>query len=498
MRPDRDATTFRDSPRFMAADLAGHLPSYLTLALATLVWVPQAEPWVGRLVIPLLIALGAYRLMEPVYRWATVRYEVTGTEVRMWSGVVDARSRVLPWGSISAVETESTWALRLFGLHRVTVTQAGDVSTRIVFRGVDAPTHRSLLARVRPVAGDAPSGCASVPAPPSARPDDRERTIYAASWRDLVAVTFLHARFVVLAPTLVASVWEVLQTAGADVPLADAAGGISPVLVAAIVAVVVAALAIVATAVQYRGFHVSTTPAHDLVIRYGLIETRERNISAHALAGVVVQRNLLEQVLGRARLSLLTTDSGAQLGTNLILPTLPRSTVAAILREHFPGQVAAAASLVTPGPVVRSGVTAAAMGSVGAGAALVATAAGTTLAAGVLIGLGVILLSSALFRQLASRLAFDAATDQVAVTSHVVRERRTFVSTLAVHTVASVRPAGSAEGTWTFASLRMYAGSPRRLTAARCRESDLHALSRALVQASPRIARTKREARAPR
>jgi putative membrane protein len=492
MRPDRDATTFRDSPRFMAADLASHLPSYLTLVLAALVWVPQAEPWAGRVVLPLLAVLGAYRLAEPVYRWATVRYEVTGTEVRIWSGVVDARSRVLPWSSIAAVETESTWALRLFGLHRITVTQAGDASTRIVFRGIDAPTHRSLLARVRPVV-DGPS-----PAAASAGPGDGERTVYAASWRDLVAVTFLHARFVVLAPTLVASAWEVMQTAGVDVPLLDAAGGISPLLVAVVVAVVVAALATVVTAVQYRGFRVGTTPSHDLVIRYGLIETRERIISAHALAGVVVQRNLLEQVLGRARLSLLTTDSGAQLGTNLVLPTLPRATVASILHEHFPDQAAAAASLATPGPVVRSGVTAAGMGAVGAGAAFVATTAGTTLAAGVLVGLAVILLASGLGRQLAARLAFDGATGRLTVTSHVVGERRTFVSVDSVHTLASVRPAGSTGGPWTFASLRIYAGAPRRLGAARCRASDLHALSCALRDASPRIARTTREARAAR
>ncbi|MBD4674313.1 hypothetical protein GUG47_00200, partial [Xanthomonas citri pv. citri] len=50
----------------------------------------------------------------------------------------------------------------------------------------------------------------------------------------------------------------------------------------------------------------------------------------------VWHRNAAEQLLGRARLSVLTLDSAAQLGGNLVLPSMPVERARAIVAEHLP------------------------------------------------------------------------------------------------------------------------------------------------------------------
>ena len=105
-------------------------------------------------------------------------------------------------------------------------------------------------------------------------------------------------------------------------------------------ALLIVALAVVvglvATVVKFHGFTVLATPEGRLRIRYGLVSTHERVITPGAVQGVVWHRNAAEQLLGRARLSVLTLDSAAQLGGNLVLPSMPVERARAIVDEHLP------------------------------------------------------------------------------------------------------------------------------------------------------------------
>ena len=80
-------------------------------------------------------------------------------------------------------------------------------------------------------------------------------------------------------------------------------------------ALLIVALAVVvglaATVVKFHGFTVLATPEGRLRICYGLVSTHERVITPGAVQGVVWHRNAAEQLLGRARLSVLTLDSAA-------------------------------------------------------------------------------------------------------------------------------------------------------------------------------------------
>ncbi len=227
-----------------------------------------------------------------------------------------------------AINTERPWAHLVLVLYLLTLTQAGDESTRVVLRGVTRPTVDLVLGRVEAAL---PAGHA--PAPAGAEQSDR--TIYAASVPELVLMSFVYGQVVVLAAAVAATLWDLLEEAGLLESLGFAAGRL-PVWAQVLGAIAVGLLiGVCATLVRYFRFRVGVNDRSRLSIRFGLLEPHERRIDPAAVEGLVLHRNLVEQWSGRARLALLTTDSAAQLRSNLLLPSLPVDVVRSIAEEYF-------------------------------------------------------------------------------------------------------------------------------------------------------------------
>jgi putative membrane protein len=206
---------------------------------------------------------------------------------------------------------------------------------------------------------------------------------------------------------------------------------------------------------------------------------------------VLLQRNLAEMLLGRTRLSLLTADSSAQLGANLVLPSLPLKAVASISSAAFGDRTTTAPETGSRLPVVLSSVlwmTA----TFGIPAGVMLAVAGTTdYPAYMVLACGALILAAVYGagRTLASRLAVQDQPELVTVGSTHISERRTTISMPAVHVVTTSSIAGIAR----VARIHFYAGGPRRLTCLFFTTEDVLKIQRRLVELSPSVALKKRE-----
>jgi putative membrane protein len=327
-------------------------------------------------------------------------------------------------------------------------------------------------------------------APGQARGDEREargdkgdKVVYAARTRDLVIASLVDGKFAVVAVVVIGAAWNLADALGVTGGLTQAASRASvPVLVGlGIVAFGVIGLA--ASVVKFHGFRVTTDATGQLTIAFGLIERKKRTLAPDAIEGVMLKANLVEQALGRVRLSLLTLDSAGQLGTNAVLPSLPVAVVRGIVAEHFPSSVGGA-SLLDSG---RSGL--------GRSALWLATAIAVPLG---LYELGTQSLRPgwaaltavtawwawvALARIATSRLTLTQENGLVRRNTRFAAESDMFVRLAAIHGLRTrlAPPRGTKP---LMATVHVYAGKPLSLRAALPAPDVLDALTRAVTGAN--------------
>ncbi|OSM42887.1 hypothetical protein BCY76_011840 [Nesterenkonia sp. PF2B19] len=124
----------------------------------------------------------------------------------------------------------------------------------------------------------------------------------------------------------------------------------------------------VLTAVRFHGLTVAVEDGRT-VLRHGLISTTTRIIGRDQVVGVQVRRNLVEMLLDRARVSLITADSSQQWDSNLALPSLSRRRILVLMARLAPG-ARIPPPLVAPGPAVLPVSLALALLPVAAGSAV--------------------------------------------------------------------------------------------------------------------------------
>lgn len=465
---------WRDSPLVIVADYLTHLPATAVIVAGLWAFGSRTDGLLGSVLTALSVGYLVLAAAEPVFRQATHCYEATQSALRHDMGLVERRRRDFPWRSIAAVNIERPWAHRLLGLHRLTLVQAGDESTRVVLRGVTRPTVDLVLARLEAAL---PAGQPPVPAP--ARQDNR--TIYAASTTELVLMSFVYGQVLILAAAGAASLWEVLEAVGLLAPLGSAAGLLPLWAQIGVAAGAAALIGVGATVVRFFGFRASVDDRGRLSIRFGLLESQERRIDPGAVEGVVVHRNLLEQWGGRARLALLTTDSAAQLRSNLVLPSLPVDIVRAISKEFFPELVATDSLLEQRPRRVRALLVSLGLLGVPVGVGLgldrwttlplwaVLVAALTVLSAGSLLGTA-----------FTTRFSSEDGRGLTHTTKKFAAERQTTLRSRAVGQVAAVgwlRP----RPRYLWVSLGAYAGRPLRFVALGHPRGSIEMLTRLIL-----------------
>ncbi len=426
------------------------------------------------------------RLLLPVYSWYTCRLLVDEHGITVVTGLVRHRSRSMSWDSIGTVELGSSWAQRFFGLTEVTLLQGAADATTLVIPAVDVSVRDSIERRSR-TAGRLPDPRAR-PGPHGHRDEDPgSQMVYSASVWDLAVAGLMYGRFVGLGfGAVVGGVGTVLELGQADRLLALSGGSVLGLLVLA--AVLVPVVGLLLTVLRYSSFTVLRTDGGHLVLSYGLLSTKRRVVGPDGIVGLTLSRNLLETAADRVRLTLVSVDSSSGLGTNLVLPSLPRRIVAEIADTVLGGERLRS-------PLYVAGWRRALVVKLSAASMLLATAvlAATTMgglslntAQAVGGGILVAVLLGILVERAAARLTLDRTGSAMVLEVRVVSEFQRRIDLAAVQGVSEYGFIGRS----ICARVDYYGGGRRALTALRYDRRALDDLPAALLAAGRRSRRS--------
>ena len=294
------------------------------------------------------IALGM-ALLATVLRvlsWWTFRYDVAGGELRVRSGVLGRRERVIPVERIHAVDVDEGLLQRLLGVVRVKVeTAAGgsaesDVTLEALARGAAARLREALADQG---AGDEQRGTGTGAGTERRRPssDEGGELVRALSTRELLLAGATSGR---VGPAL-AIVFGALQLVDDVLPddawerLALAGLGLSPrglVTAVALFGLGAWLLALVSTVLTFWSFELRRD-GDRLRVRYGLLDRRRRTIPIGRVQAVTVREGLLRQPFGLAAVHFESAGYGRDTAeSGVLFPLIRTSDVAALLEAAIP------------------------------------------------------------------------------------------------------------------------------------------------------------------
>ncbi len=300
-------------------------------------------PWQALgLLVPIAIGL---------LRYATTRFRIADGRVELRTGLVARHSRTTALARVRTVDLSASPVQRVLGLSTVRIgTGTSEQDQPLELDGLPTPRARALrdeLLRVSQVGpgaagGARPPGSLDSPGGGPGRPSPAAPPVLSLdpTWARYAPLT---STGVVVLAGLLGVGGQLLGDLGPDAPFADGTarlGATSPVWVSL---AVVAAVALVATAVfavlgylsANWGFTLSRADGR-WRLRRGLFTTRETTIEEERLAGVRLHEPLSLRLAGAARLSAVVTGLPAgEQGSSLLVPPAPRvvvdATAAAVL-----------------------------------------------------------------------------------------------------------------------------------------------------------------------
>lgn len=452
--------SWRRAPlRAVAAAYLEHAPSICGSLVLSVLANRFSHGQVGQVAWVVLAAVACVRLIVPVGTWWYLRLQVDDSGLWTRTGLLHHRTRFTPWTSVAAFDVDSPWHHRVLGLRRVELRQGGDDGTRV---RVDALLVRDVDHVVAAVSSARVGSSAPSPAvTPVALQAPSRTPVFVASWGDLVLASLVYGRFATIGGAAALGGLEVLSAFGL---LPGLRGGSAPATAAVAVAVALFVLVSGATATVLRYAGLSTYLTEEgLLLRHGLLSVKERHLDAEAVVGAELRRTLLEVALGRARLTLLTRDSNAGLGANLVLPSLPEDVVRRIVGGPLGERVAV-------GQVWEEGSRVDAARRMAAFAALVLTlpallclgllAVGLPLLAVVPVAVAALLLTAYVGRVLRTTVRVERGGTVVAARTSSLDQRCTTVRRAAVEAATSwTLPGGG-----IVSRVQVYAGGARSLT----------------------------------
>lgn len=442
-------------------------PSIVSLLIAGFLYWSQPGLWPGPVAIYIIGSLLVLRLANPVYAWATLRYEISEEKFSVTRGLLIRTTSTTAWCDVSVVDIDSPWAFRWFGLGVVSLRSGGQDEAKIDVAGINEADLEAIVAFARSLAdpgaqprpvGDEVNDHETVPG----EPDTADRTVvYAARKRDLAAANLIYGHVMVLGTGAVLTAFDAMQqlvNLDRVLEVFDSHPWASSLVLCGAVLL----SGSVAAVVKYHSFTVSKDAA-GLSIKYGWLSTNQRDIKSSAVGGISARRNLIEMLLDRVRIALLTTDSDQQMGTNIVFPSMPRRQVKQILNASLPqlpspallessGQGSIARSLVL---LVGSGVPVTGLGWMTyreTNSPLV-LAAITTVALWYVLALAVRL----------ARARFSVAETEISWASHAFVDHEVVLAATGLHSMSST----GARTTTLVHLLRVhyFAGRPKTLTA---------------------------------
>lgn len=478
----------------MAAMFLRGAPSVVSLLVGGFLYWDRPGLWPGPVALYLFGSLLILRLLQPIYTWGTLWYELSEDDFSLTRGLLYRTTSTTGWRDISVVDIDSPWAFRRFGLAVVSLRSGGQDSAKIDVPGIEHANLEAIVGLVRchgaPAAEPEPRGSkaggADGPVPGSSDPTGRS-VIYTARRRDLAAANLIYGQVVVLGTGAVLAVVDVADQLAIFDGVVKVVSA-QPLAGAAVLCGTVLLGGSVAALVKYHGFTVSSD-SDGLSIRYGWFSTNQRDVRSSAVAGLTARRNLIEMVFDRVRVALVTTDSEAQMGTNMVLPSLPRKQVAQILSTS-PTDLPPPALLESSGrgSIVRSlvlfavtAIPALAFGwllhQVTAGAPVLAALAAVTL-------WYVLALSVRL-----ARARFSVAGTNVGWASSSFVDHEVVLAATGLHSVSAT---GARAARTSLVRVHYFAGRPRTLAALSLSHAVPDQIGRLVEHTSPEIAALRR------
>ena len=309
----------------------------------------------GRGEAPFLVIGGILAVVGLVVQglaWWQFRYEVTGGELRVFSGLLSKRERFVPLERIQAVDLSETPLQRLFGVVGLRIeTAAGgstgsDVALEALSKG-EAERLRARLAHARQVSIPT-DGQPLVPAGEiGPTPVPRTGTVTtghllrrigtaellvagATSGRVGPALAVFSFAFQLVDDVLPESFWERIAMGAPGWTLR---GLITIVLVVAVGAWL---LAIGSTALTFGGFELRRD-GDRLLVAYGLLDRRRRTIPVARIQAVGISEGLLRRPFGLAAVRFESAGYGKDTAeSGVLFPLLRRSEVPALLEAACP------------------------------------------------------------------------------------------------------------------------------------------------------------------
>jgi putative membrane protein len=256
-------------------------------------------------VVPIGLALG-------LVAWWTTRYRLTATELQVDTGVLRRRNRRVPLARLQSVDVVRPFTARLLGLAelRLEVAGGGQTEAPLAYLGEDAA--RRLRAQLLRAAGTSPAGGE---APDAEAP---EAVLVQVPTGALVASALLSVPVLLMVAALVALVGVVALRPGA-----------APALLTAVVPFALGTGGVVLRRLLAEyGFTVAQSP-DGLLLRHGLLDTRQQTIPYGRVQTVRVLEPLLWRRRGWVRVEVDVagysgTSGEEQATTSALLPVAPR------------------------------------------------------------------------------------------------------------------------------------------------------------------------------
>jgi putative membrane protein len=281
--------------------------------------------------------VGLFRLAA----WWAFRYEVSGGELRVRSGIVEHRERSVPLERIQAIDVSDSPLQRLFNVVSVKIetaaggTSGSDVTLESVSRD-EAQALRALLAAYRQErAAEAPGDETPAAIMPSEAPPLR-----VLSTGELLLAGATSGR---VGPALALLV-GVLQIADDLLPrfLADHVSdiastsyrGIATALI--VVALIAWMLAVGSTVLTFNAFTLRREGPL-LLISHGLLDRRRSTVPIARIQAISVTEGILRQPFGLATIRFESAGYGKDTAeSGVLFPLLRRSEVPALLERACP------------------------------------------------------------------------------------------------------------------------------------------------------------------
>lgn len=469
----------RASARLLLVEAASFLASFAVLIIALSFWAGRGSEIAAVLLLLAATVYAPLRVAWIVVRWSVEKYRIAPDALAVRTGVFHRRERHLEWASVVAVDEQAGLLYRALGIRRLQLTQSDSAGGAVVFRALEpvAAAEIRTLARHQPGA----------PADSGATPVGE---IYRATWRELALMSLVNGRFALLAPPLLFASWGLLEDIGVSTWAFDLFRTVPPVLLIVVSLVGFIVVGMLAAISRYQGFTARITATRTLVLSYGLVEKRERHIDLTSVEGISVRRSLVEQVLRRSRLAVLTFKGADDVGASDVLPSLPDAIVRQITRSHFREFVQDSAIVSDlPAPVLRQSFRAAVVFSIPT--ALVATLlnTGMAIAGAIAIGLIALAISTAIGRLLVVGMNVDSH-GILKLERHLVTEMDTHVRARSCHRVESVRLRGAERP--LFFSTHLYAAGARNFVGTHCSGETLARLREVIAAVDEPAARRQR------